>query len=112
MLIGQTARSLAMVHASSNFSHAVAWRKRPDHQLVTTGVYAFSRHPSYFGFYTWAVGTQVLLGNPLAVVFFAVTLWRFFYHRIQGEEKYLIEFFGQDYVSYKKRVGTGLPFMR
>lgn len=28
------------------------------------------------------------------------------------EEKYLIEFFGDDYKQYKARVGTGLPFIR
>lgn len=27
------------------------------------------------------------------------------------EEKFLIKFFGNDYVQYRKDVGTGLPFM-
>ena len=30
-----------MIKASSNFSHMVAFRKRPGHQLVTDGVYKF-----------------------------------------------------------------------
>jgi protein-S-isoprenylcysteine O-methyltransferase Ste14 len=26
------------------------------------------------------------------------------------EERHLVRFFGQDYINYRKRVGTGLPF--
>jgi protein-S-isoprenylcysteine O-methyltransferase len=40
VLLGQGLRSVAMIHASTNFSHSVAFRKRPSHQLVTGGVYA------------------------------------------------------------------------
>lgn len=43
VIIGQTLRSTAMVHASTNFSHAVAYRKRPSHRLVTEGIYQYAR---------------------------------------------------------------------
>ena len=129
MVFGQAMRSLAMVHASSNFSHEVAHAKRNDHQLVTSGVYAcvaaslfaarphahpscsYVRHPSYVGFFYWALGTQLLLGNPLAASIFVVVLWRFFAHRIVGEEQSLRKFF-PDYDAYRERVGSGLPFIR
>jgi protein-S-isoprenylcysteine O-methyltransferase len=26
------------------------------------------------------------------------------------EERFLVKFFGNDYIEYRKRVGTGLPF--
>ena len=39
VVLGQMLRSVAMIHASSNFSHAVAFYKRLDHKLVTDGVY-------------------------------------------------------------------------
>lgn len=38
---------------------SVAYKKLPSHQLVKTGIYAWSRHPSYAGFVWWALGTQV-----------------------------------------------------
>ena len=84
ILAGQLLRSFAMIHASTNFSHALAHTKREDHTLVTTGVYALARHPSYAGFFWWALGTQIFLGNPVATVGFAVLLTRFFAHRIQS----------------------------
>ncbi|CEH15332.1 protein-s-isoprenylcysteine o-methyltransferase [Ceraceosorus bombacis] len=112
VVAGQIARSLAMVHAAGSFSHEVArGTKREDHTLVTNGIYAFTRHPSYVGFFYWALGTQSLLGNPLAFCVFAVTLWRFFRHRIVGEEYSLKQFFPKDYEEYAMRVGTGLPFI-
>lgn len=40
-LVGQALRSTAMIHASTNFSHSVAFRKLETHQLVTDGVYAY-----------------------------------------------------------------------
>ncbi|KAJ8086751.1 farnesyl cysteine-carboxyl methyltransferase [Marasmius tenuissimus] len=40
VIVGQILRSTAMIHASTNFSHAVAYRKRFGHRLVTDGVYS------------------------------------------------------------------------
>lgn len=85
VILGQFLRSWAMISAAANFSHHVADKKREDHQLVTTGVYAWVRHPSYTGFFLWAMATQILLKNPIGVLVFAVVLYRFFSHRIQGE---------------------------
>ncbi|CBQ71790.1 related to STE14-farnesyl cysteine carboxyl-methyltransferase [Sporisorium reilianum SRZ2] len=111
IVAGQTLRSMAMIHAHNNFSHVLAHRKRTDHQLVTTGVYAWTRHPSYVGFSYWAVGTQLMLGNKLAALGFVGTLWLFFSRRIRTEEQSLVEFFGSEYEEYRRRVGTGLPFI-
>jgi protein-S-isoprenylcysteine O-methyltransferase len=40
VVLGQSLRSGAMIHASTNFSHAVAFEKRDSHKLVTDGIYA------------------------------------------------------------------------
>lgn len=111
ILTGQLLRSFAMIHASTNFSHALAYTKREDHTLVTTGVYALARHPSYAGFFWWALGTQIFLGNPIATVGFAVLLTRFFAHRIQIEEHTLRAFFGEAYRAYEVRVPRGVPLV-
>jgi protein-S-isoprenylcysteine O-methyltransferase len=111
VVAGQFLRSAAMIHASTNFSHSVAFRKRESHRLVTDGVYGWFRHPSYAAFFYWALGTQLVLQNPLTFVLFAVLLWRFFYYRTRAEEKALIKFFGDDYVKYRSEVGTKIPFI-
>lgn len=46
MVTGQLARTLAMKHAGKNFSHQVATRREPGHELVTRGIYAYVLRPS------------------------------------------------------------------
>ncbi|KAJ8587213.1 ICMT-domain-containing protein [Rhizopogon salebrosus TDB-379] len=111
VVVGQILRSAAMIQASDNFSHIVAFRKLPSHQLVTRGVYSMSRHPSYAGFLYWALGTQLVLQNPVSSIAYVLVLWRFFSRRIKTEERALVQFFGQDYENYRQRVGTKIPFI-
>ncbi|OBT93833.1 hypothetical protein VE01_08484 [Pseudogymnoascus verrucosus] len=110
--VGQLVRSLAMVQAGGNFNHIVQARKASSHQLVTSGIYSVSRHPSYFGFFWWGLGTQLVLGNVVCFVGYAVVLWVFFKRRIAGEEEYLVRFFGQEYLDYRTRTAVWIPFIR
>ncbi|PLB47099.1 ICMT-domain-containing protein [Aspergillus steynii IBT 23096] len=109
MAVGQTTRTLAMAQAGSNFNHTVQVERKDGHTLVTHGVYALLRHPSYFGFFWWGLGTQLVLGNVVCFVGYLVVLWKFFNSRIQREERFLIAFFGDEYVQYKKRSIVGIP---
>ncbi|KAG5983100.1 hypothetical protein E4U54_006285 [Claviceps lovelessii] len=111
VLTGQVVRSSAMLHAGTSFNHTVQTRKAPSHTLVTTGVYALVRHPSYFGFFYWGLGTQLVLGNTLCFLAYAFVLWRFFRSRVRVEEDKLVEFFGDEYLRYRRRVGTLIPFV-
>ncbi|KAG5984762.1 hypothetical protein E4U55_003274 [Claviceps digitariae] len=111
VLLGQLVRSSAMLHAGTSFNHTVQTRKASSHTLVTTGVYALVRHPSYFGFFYWGLGTQLVLGNTLCFLGYAFVLWRFFRSRVRVEEDKLVEFFGDEYVRYRARVGTLIPFV-
>lgn len=50
----------------------------------------YSRHPSYVGFFYWAIATQLLLGNIVSAIAFVFILARFFSHRIIGTQATLI----------------------
>ena len=108
-LVGLISRSLGMATASTNFSHKIEEEKRPEHRLVTHGIYAYLRHPAYFGFFWWSVGTQLLLANPLCLAAYAAASFYFFYDRIPHEEALLIEFFGDAYRQYRRRTIIGIP---
>lgn len=82
VVLGQVVRSTAMCTAGSNFNHTPAMTKRDGHELVTNGIYGYLRHPSYFGFFWWAVGTQLLVGNKFCLLGYILVLWQFFNHRI------------------------------
>lgn len=111
IIFGQATRTVAMATAGPNFSHQVALRHEQDHRLVREGVYGFVRHPSYCGFFYWAIGTQIFLLNPFSAVAFTVVLWRFFKDRITKEESLLLSFFHGDYVLYMQQTPSGLPFV-
>lgn len=83
MVVGQLARSLAMIEAGTNFNHVVQSRKKEGHQLVTSGVYGWLRHPAYFGFFWWGLGTQVVLGNVFCFFAYLLVMWKFFSARIR-----------------------------
>ena len=51
IVVGQVTRSIAMAQAGTNFNHTVQTRKNQGHELVTSGIYGYLRHPSYFGFF-------------------------------------------------------------
>ncbi|CAL1682393.1 unnamed protein product [Lasius platythorax] len=108
---GEILRKLAMCTAKHNFNHVVQSERSDNHQLVTHGVYSLCRHPSYVGWFYWSIGTQLVLQNPLCFCAYALMSWRFFHDRVQIEEITLLNFFGEDYVKYQEKVGTGLPFI-
>lgn len=85
IIAGQVIRTTAMISAGTNFNHRVQVRKRVGHELVTGGVYSVLRHPSYFGFFWWGLGTQVVSGNSICLIGYALVLWRFFKERIESE---------------------------
>ncbi|KAF3769833.1 ICMT-domain-containing protein, partial [Cryphonectria parasitica EP155] len=111
VVVGQAVRSAAMVQAGPSFNHIVQHTQRREHTLVTTGIYGTLRHPSYFGFFWWGLGTQLVMGNVVCFVAYAAVLGKFFSARIKVEEGFLVKFFGEEYVSYRRRVGTKIPFV-
>jgi protein-S-isoprenylcysteine O-methyltransferase Ste14 len=90
----------------NRFSGLVAIQ--PGHTLVTTGIYAVIRHPSYLGLLVnslgWALafrsGVGVLLGALLIPPLLA---------RIHAEERLLRAQFGEAYDAYRARTSRMIP---
>jgi protein-S-isoprenylcysteine O-methyltransferase Ste14 len=77
---------------------------RPTTRIVSHGLYRFSRNPMYIGFGLWTLGIALLANSVwmlLAVPIGLVLTDRFV---IAKEEKYLERKFGDEYLSYKRRV--------
>jgi protein-S-isoprenylcysteine O-methyltransferase len=112
VIIGQGIRTLAMYQAGESFTHIVATSHKTKHTLVTSGVYQYFRHPSYFGWFLWATSLQLLLLNPVLFVLSIVVAYAFFSDRIPYEEDALVEFFGAEYIEYKAKTPTWIPFIK
>jgi len=101
---GQLLRTVAMMTAGENFSHYIAEEKKPEHSLVTFGVYSVVRHPSYTGWFIWSIATQIILANPICICAYAYASWIFFKKRIAYEESTLTSHFGDSYKRYQRDV--------
>jgi protein-S-isoprenylcysteine O-methyltransferase Ste14 len=71
--------------------------------LVTSGIYRFSRNPAFVGFDLLYIGCAAAFSNVVMLAFAAISVTAF-HVQILGEEKFLTEKFGQEYVDYKTKV--------
>lgn len=71
--------------------------------LITTGVYQYSRNPAFIGFYLLYLGILLAFFNYylLVITIFAIVSLHL---QIIQEEKSLVETFGSTYIAYMKRV--------
>ena len=82
-----------------------------DHQLITSGIYKYIRHPIYLGSITLFTSIGIAVGSLFitSIVFLA---WLFMLkERIELEERLLTEKFGEEYLEYKKRTKKLIPFL-
>jgi protein-S-isoprenylcysteine O-methyltransferase Ste14 len=89
------------------------WSPRPavkeQHELVTTGPYAYVRHPIYSGMLLAILGTA-LTGTVfgIGVLVFASII---FFSRIGKEETIMLELFPNEYPVYQARTKRLVPFV-
>ena len=88
-----------------------SWRagipKQDKTELVTGGVYAFSRNPAFLGVDLMYLGVALMYGNILTAAFsiFAAVMLHL---QILQEEKYMLATFGSAYAAYSARVARYL----
>ena len=109
IFVGLFVRFSAILHAGKSFDHRIQYVKDPEHKLITDGIYKYIRHPGYFGFLVFAVGTQVYYSNPICIIGFYIVLFKFFKNRIEDEEAALCRMFPGEYQQYRAKTKTWIP---
>lgn len=94
------------------FSHPLAFWLRPlkAETLITTGWYAYVRHPMYFGMLLILIGFFCEWPSVKNLVFVSISIA----YLVVGshlEERKLIHRFGDAYVQYRRRVKMLVPFV-
>lgn len=72
--------------------------------LVTDGFFRFSRNPMYLGMIMMLLGVALLLGSVGALLPVPLFIVIIRYNFVAGEERFMEDSFGQQYLDYKATV--------
>lgn len=82
---------------------------RQDHELVTSGPYAYVRHPIYTGLMLAMIGSALALDVLWLLLF--VLYFTYFMVSARTEEKMMLAQFPDAYPAYRKRTKMLIPFV-
>lgn len=81
---------------------------QPTLQIITTGVFSFSRNPLYLGGFCVIIGVALVMNLPWVLILLLPTLWVCHFVLIVPEERYLAAKFGDEYRLYAASVSRWL----
>lgn len=82
-----------------------------EHRLIQTGPYRFIRHPSYTGLIIAFSAAGIAMGDVIAFIVLLFPIICVLSKRIDYEESYLSDHFGQQYKDYCSRTKKLIPFL-
>lgn len=109
IIFGLTLRWCAILKLKKYFTVNVAILH--DHQLLTSGVYRYIRHPAYLGVIVAFGGMGLALGSYLAMAVLVVPVTLAFLWRIRIEERVLLAAFPESYRSYQRKSWCLIPLV-
>jgi len=104
--VGALLRAAAMLELGRRFSLHVALQR--EHTLRTTGLYTYIRHPSYLGLLLLILGLAMVFESQLGILATVIATVRI-RGRMDREEKFLLEQFGDEYRDYMARTKRLVP---
>jgi protein-S-isoprenylcysteine O-methyltransferase Ste14 len=72
-------------------------------ELITTGVFAYSRNPMYVAFASVLLGQFLIFPSWILLVYIVAATW-LFNRQVLLEEAFLKQRYGEEYSEYCKRV--------
>lgn len=73
-------------------------------RVVQNGPYRFTRNPMYLGATVTYIGIALAMNVGWPLILLPLVLWGLYRWVIRVEEQYLTNLFGEEYVTYTKRV--------
>lgn len=97
-----------IIFAVSVLTMRDSWRagvpKDKNTELVTSGIYAFSRNPAFLGFDLIYIGILAMFYNTSLLIITLLAVVLLHLQIVNVEEDFLLTTFGDDYLAYKKKV--------
>jgi protein-S-isoprenylcysteine O-methyltransferase Ste14 len=106
LALGTALRVATMLALGRMFSLRVS--VEPDHELVTGGLYRWVRHPSYAAVIVLCLGVMLVLRSGIWALLIPSMLFGLT-RRMQTEERFLLEQFGERYRVYMARTARLVP---
>jgi protein-S-isoprenylcysteine O-methyltransferase Ste14 len=108
VIIGLVIALLARRMLAGNWSKDVD--VKVDHELITSGIYRYVRHPIYTGVLLMGLGSVLLVGTTSVFLIFLAMLG-FFWFKARREEILLTKHFPKEYPEYKRHTKALIPFI-
>jgi protein-S-isoprenylcysteine O-methyltransferase Ste14 len=96
-------------HADLGLNWSPSLEIREKHELITRGIYGLIRHPMYASQWLWVIAQPLLLQNWIAGFLNLLVFIPFYLLRVKAEEQMMLEKFGDQYHTYRQKVGAILP---
>lgn len=106
---GLVIRILSIATLKRFFSYSVSTDQ--EQSIVDTGLYKFIRHPGYLGQLIIFLGISMSLANGLSILAMMIPVVIGYAYRINVEERFMVEQFGEEYLNYRKRTKKLIPFI-
>ena len=82
-----------------------------NHQLISTGLYKYLRHPLYLGLFLLGISTSLVYGNYLAIIISVLMMGGTLNHRMNLEEQAMEKILGKEYLIWKKQRYRFFPYI-
>jgi protein-S-isoprenylcysteine O-methyltransferase Ste14 len=108
-LSGLVIMTWARIALNDNWSANVVLKE--NHKLITSGPYAYVRHPIYSGLLLMILSLVIYYANWSAVLLFFIFFFGAYFGKGRREEQILTEKFPEEYPAYRRRVKALIPFI-
>jgi protein-S-isoprenylcysteine O-methyltransferase Ste14 len=98
---------MARIHLGRNWGMPASRKENPE--LITSGPYAYLRHPIYAGIILAMLGTTIGASVFWAIPFLLFSVY--FVYAARREENIMITQFPEQYPAYMRRTRMLLPFV-
>ncbi|KKL56230.1 hypothetical protein LCGC14_2247500 [marine sediment metagenome] len=112
--------------AGKSVTKEVYSKATEERKMMTTGLYAYIRHPLYLSFILIPLGFLLITLNYLSLFYFMVFTisthpdeecdregkFTFVTQEVRCEEEYMKKIYGKDYEEYMEKTGRLLPKLR
>ena len=108
LVVGLTTALVAQVTLRRSYASTLVIRE--DHQLITHGIYRFTRHPVYLGVIIICIGVPVYAFSLYGLLTMSALI-PIFLNRVRMEERLLSEEFQDVFQKYKETTSKLIPFI-